>query len=181
MALDNTAKPPSSPLVQTKGLPEPDDAGVEGDAAYPEQSKQLLTAIYRPESKTEWRETLRLANETAERASPVPDPGRYCADCQRRDERSRDAGSENQLSHIALNTEDEEVKGDEAGPSKSWAQKLALRGHLDVVRSVAIAGGQEVTLATGGDDNTVKVWSDLHVSTSKPQRYVGPTFMEWSR
>jgi striatin 1/3/4 len=73
MAVESTAKPPSSPLVQTKNLPDEftrqSDSGEE-DAAYPEQSKQLLTAIYRPESKTEWREKLRSANETAERVSP---------------------------------------------------------------------------------------------------------------
>jgi striatin 1/3/4 len=73
MAVESTAKPPSSPLVQTKNLPDeftPQSDSGEEDAAYPEQSKQLLTAIYRPESKTEWREKLRSANETAERVSP---------------------------------------------------------------------------------------------------------------
>jgi hypothetical protein len=75
LAVETSAQPPSSPSVHTRDLPELEgdaqEAGVDEDAAYPEQSKQLLTAIYRPESKTEWREKLRSANETAERASLV--------------------------------------------------------------------------------------------------------------
>lgn len=60
---------------------------------------------------------------------------------------------------------------EEAGSSKSWMPKITLRGHLDTVRSVAIASGQGVTLVTGGDDNTVKLWSvDVHRLTSSRLR-----------
>jgi striatin 1/3/4 len=65
-AVTENSKPPSSPLVTTKSLPEE-----EGEMGYPEQSKQLLTAIYRPESKNAWRQELQTANERAERVSPV--------------------------------------------------------------------------------------------------------------
>jgi striatin 1/3/4 len=65
-AVTENSKPPSSPLVTTKSLPEE-----EGEMGYPEQSKQLLTAIYRPESKNAWRQKLQTANERAERVSRV--------------------------------------------------------------------------------------------------------------
>jgi striatin 1/3/4 len=65
-AVTENSKPPSSPLVTTKSLPEE-----EGEMGYPEQSKQLLTAIYRPESKNAWRQELQTANERAERVSRV--------------------------------------------------------------------------------------------------------------
>jgi hypothetical protein len=61
---ENT-KPPSSPLVHTSALPEDG----EEEMGYPEQSKQLLTAIYRPESKSAWRQELQTANERAEQVS----------------------------------------------------------------------------------------------------------------
>lgn len=67
--LETSAKPPSSPLVRTKGLPLDDDADAITDQqseGVPEnQTNQLLTAIYRPESKAAWREELRAANEKA--------------------------------------------------------------------------------------------------------------------
>ena len=61
---NSDTKPPSSPLVYTKSLPDE-----EGEMGYPEQSKQLLTAIYRPESKSAWRQELQTANERAEQVS----------------------------------------------------------------------------------------------------------------
>jgi striatin 1/3/4 len=63
----DSSKPPSSPLVHTRALPESDEAPV--DMTYPEQSKQLLTAIYRPESKSAWRQELKSANDKAEQVS----------------------------------------------------------------------------------------------------------------
>ena len=54
---------------------------------------------------------------------------------------------------------------------KLWKQKVALKGHLDVVRSVAIVRGQGVYMVTGGDDNTVKLWNvELsRISSSRPR------------
>jgi striatin 1/3/4 len=68
-AVGDSSKPPSSPLVHTRALP---DAESEEEQVYPEQSKQLLTAIYRPESKSAWRQELKSANDRAERVSLCP-------------------------------------------------------------------------------------------------------------
>ena len=58
------SKPPSSPLVKTSRLPDPAGQEAEGEP-------QLLTAIYRPDSKAAWREELRAANEQAEKVLPL--------------------------------------------------------------------------------------------------------------
>jgi striatin 1/3/4 len=64
MAIETTARPPSSPAVQTRGLP---DELPSEDRPVEDEEKQMLTAIYRPDSKAAWREELRAANEKAER------------------------------------------------------------------------------------------------------------------
>jgi striatin 1/3/4 len=61
--VETSAKPPASPLVRTKGLPEPDTSSTGSDTAHQEQTNQIMTAIYRPESKATWLEQLRTANE----------------------------------------------------------------------------------------------------------------------
>lgn len=76
--VETSAQPPSSPLVRTKGLPEPDSASTESDTAHQDQTNQLLTAIYRPESKAAWREELRAANEKAIKVSPASPSSELC-------------------------------------------------------------------------------------------------------
>lgn len=130
------APPPSSPAPRTVSLPE-------GDAAEPkEQPRQVLTAIYRPESKAAWREELRAANEAA---SQVPWPPRRASD-------------EEQLAGITL-VDDEDKPEQAEGSSDLWTTRRALKSHLDIVRGVAFAGGPDLIFATGGDDRTVKIWS----------------------
>ncbi|KAL1405381.1 1,2-dihydroxy-3-keto-5-methylthiopentene dioxygenase [Vanrija albida] len=136
--------PPSSPAPRT--LPLPDGAeppSVDRAAGLTQEPKQTLTAIYKPASKAAWREELRAANEAA---SKVPWPPRRSSD-------------EESLASITLI--EEEVKAEEAeGDSdRIWTTRRALKSHLDIVRSVALANGPELALATVGDDCTVKVWS----------------------
>jgi striatin 1/3/4 len=57
MSMEPTARPPSSPSPKTVTLPDESN------------EKQILTAIYRPDSKAAWREELRAANEQAEKVS----------------------------------------------------------------------------------------------------------------
>ncbi|WVO16351.1 hypothetical protein L204_104026 [Cryptococcus depauperatus] len=111
-----------------------------------EQSgQQLLTAIYRPESKTAWREELEAANEEAEKAK------------EERLRRKPEA-EDDQLANLTLNTEDEEIKMDDS-VDKIWTSKRSLKSHLDIVRAITFGYGPGIILATGGDDCTVKVWS----------------------
>lgn len=72
MELDPTARPPSSPSPNKMELPDandlPESQGENGE----EPEQQLLTAIYRPDSKAAWREELRAANEKAEKVCYTP-------------------------------------------------------------------------------------------------------------
>lgn len=100
MAIEPTARPPSSPAPKTLDLPDSEPNGTsrpkdvknktwaqmagrgtlrksddtvehkpESETQQDDESggSQLLTAIYRPESKAAWREELRAANEKAEK------------------------------------------------------------------------------------------------------------------
>ncbi|WVW83673.1 hypothetical protein I302_105694 [Kwoniella bestiolae CBS 10118] len=157
MSLDPTAKPPSSPAPRTVNLPEgeqpPQKSQIDTQVQAGEEqggNNQILTAIYRPDSKAAWREELRNANEMAEKAKEDRKPPSSSAD-------------EDQLSSLTLNAEEDEskVNDDNAtnGPEdKVWSTRRSLKSHLDIVRAVAFAHGPGVVLATGGDDCTVKVW-----------------------
>lgn len=74
LPFSDDSRPPSSPSPRTVNLPEisttksedePQSLGAGKDSDEP--GKQLLTAIYRPDSKTAWREELKAANEEAEK------------------------------------------------------------------------------------------------------------------
>jgi striatin 1/3/4 len=56
---DSASQPPSSPLPRPMPVPE--------EPTGEDPGKQILTAIYRPDSKAAWREELRAANEQAEK------------------------------------------------------------------------------------------------------------------
>ncbi|WVR07245.1 hypothetical protein IAU60_004286 [Kwoniella sp. DSM 27419] len=121
-----------------------------------EQGQQLLTAIYRPDSKAAWREELRAANEEAEKA---------------REERRVPAETTDEETLAALTLpEEEEAKSADSPVDKVWAPRRTLKSHLDIVRSVAFAHGPGIMLASGGDDCTVKVWATEanSVMLSKP-------------
>lgn len=154
MAVETTARPPSSPAVHTKALP--------NDSAGGSDPTQLLTAIYRPESKAAWREELRAANESAAKVSALC-RFRYVLlkqvkARQERSEKTPEPSDEEQLASLTLNVEEEESKTDEV-IERTWVSRRTLKSHLDIVRTLAFGPGPGITLASGGDDNTVKVWS----------------------
>lgn len=49
-------------------------------------------------------------------------------------------------------------RNEESAVEKTWTSRRVLKSHLDVVRAVAFAQGPGITLASAGDDCTVKVW-----------------------
>ncbi len=126
--MDPNAKPPSSPAPRKLDLPEePEDP-----------SKQVLTAIYRPDSKAAWRKELAAAGEQLSRgdiSAGVPAP--------------------------PIKTDEEQLSSEEEEkPDKVWTSRQSLRSHLDVVRCLSFSGeSSKLVLASGGDDLTVKVWS----------------------
>ena len=167
---------------------EPKDVGplapiATDDAAEQEDQAQLLTAIYRPESKAAWRDQLRHATEQAEKARD------RSSSISSNSDASTVVAEEEQLHAISLNSAESEegAKGDsaqvQANDDKAWTSRKVLKSHLDIVRSVAFAGTSSgagahtaagaagaawgktggyagnVVLVSGGDDCTVKVWS----------------------
>lgn len=148
-----TSDAPPSPAPRTVDLPESDDASgrqepgqspsqAQQQQQQQQQPRQVLTAIYKPESKAAWRDQLRAANEAA---SKVPWPPRRASD-------------EEQLATLTL-IDEEETEAADGGSDRIWSTRRTLKSHLDIVRGVAIARGPDLVLASGGDDCTVKVWA----------------------
>ncbi|WWC61639.1 uncharacterized protein I303_104223 [Kwoniella dejecticola CBS 10117] len=187
MSLDPTAKPPSSPAPRTLNLPTDTSTSTSTSGEPPRPSlntdlppeaehtddhgKQILTAIYRPDSKTAWREELRNANEMAEKAKE---------DRKAPSSSSSSSTDEEQLSSLTLNVDDddaasktEEVAANGLVEEKVWTTRRSLKSHLDIVRAIAFAHGPGVVLATGGDDCTVKIWGvdEGSVMNQKPSAH----------
>jgi striatin 1/3/4 len=154
----------------------------EASAAGDEQA-QLLTAIYRPESKAAWREELRAANAQAEKArersaslSSTSSASSTTTAIAPGDASGGGKTDEEQLQSISLAVPaDDEAQANanaQAGADdgqRSWTLRKVLKSHLDIVRSVSFASGPHVLLASGGDDCTVKIWSLLAHAQRHPQ------------
>ncbi|KAJ7043276.1 WD40-repeat-containing domain protein [Mycena alexandri] len=140
------------------------DAGGERDG---DSEPRQLTAIFRPDDAGEWKEKLRQSHEAE----------------QARLARENQLGWDRRSDEDEGKDEDGEVDDDESSVvsdgegNKVWRPKRTLRNHLDAVRALAFHP-HELSLATGGDDCTVKIWrmdvAGLASSASRPTTEIEP-------
>ncbi|KAF7311631.1 Striatin-related protein [Mycena kentingensis (nom. inval.)] len=127
-----------------------------------------LTAIFRPDDNNEWRERLRLSHEASEQARSARDAQQGWGQRGDDDDGSNEEGD----------VEDDETNVvSEGDGGKVWRPKRTLRNHLDAVRAISFHP-HELSLATGGDDCTVKIWrmdvAGLASSNSRPTTEIEP-------
>ncbi|KAF7322674.1 Striatin-related protein [Mycena chlorophos] len=149
-------------VVPSQTLP-PQSAERDRDIDEPRQ----LTAIFRPDDAGEWKEKLRLSHEASEQA-------RFARESQQGwDRRSEE---EDVKDEEEVDEDDTSVVSDGEG-NKMWRSKRTLRNHLDAVRAISFHP-HELSLATGGDDCTVKIWrmdvASLTSSSSRPTTEIEP-------
>ncbi|KAI3610628.1 striatin-related protein [Moniliophthora roreri] len=138
--------PPSSQpsTSQNPQVSQPQPAIADNDREGELESRQI-TAIFRPDD--EFREKLRLSHEASEQARLTSTANGSWG----RKEYEEDVKEDE------TEVEDDESVGSEVEGSKVWKPKRTLRNHLDAVRALAFHPN-ELCLATGGDDCTVKIW-----------------------
>ncbi|QRV89951.1 striatin-like protein [Ceratobasidium sp. AG-Ba] len=105
--------------------------------------RNLVTAIFRPDDQGEWKRKLQEAHDEATRAGMG---GTGLENISLKDEFEMD-----EADSVGSTEEDNEDK------AKVWKTRKTLRNHLDSVRAVAFHPN-EMCLASGGDDFTIKIW-----------------------
>ncbi|KAJ8078481.1 1,2-dihydroxy-3-keto-5-methylthiopentene dioxygenase [Marasmius tenuissimus] len=136
-----------------------------------EPDSRQVTAIFRPDDAGEWKEKLRLSHEASEQARLARESQGANGPWDRRREYDDDVKDEE------TEVDDDESVVVEGEDSKVWKAKRTLRNHLDAVRALAFHPN-ELCLATGGDDCTVKIWrmdvAGLASSTSRVTTEIEP-------
>ncbi|KAF8574175.1 WD40 repeat-like protein [Ramaria rubella] len=125
-----------------------------------------LTAIFRPDEAGEWREQLKAMRQASQNAHPrsLDDtsvshdhhPNVVATGAASWDGRQPEDEDDSKADEDDGEAEEVNVTGEGNG-GKVWRARRTLRNHLDAVRAIAFHA-QDMSLATGGDDCTVKIW-----------------------
>lgn len=153
-------QPPTAPSIMQSNQTEKDKAE--------DLETRQLTAIFRPDDAGEWREKLRL-----EHARQVQDNQHTGANAW---DRRRDDDDDAREEEPEMEDDESTMVGD-GETMKTWKAKRTLRNHLDAVRALAFHPN-ELSIATGGDDCTVKIWrmdvASLTSSAARPSTEIEP-------
>ncbi|KDQ60581.1 hypothetical protein JAAARDRAFT_31547 [Jaapia argillacea MUCL 33604] len=138
-----------------------------------EREPQQLTAIFRPDE--DWKEKLRMSHEASEQLR-LERAGPSMSGAASWERRTREEDEDGKDEEAEVEDEEAAVVGEGEG-MKAWKAKRTLRNHLDAVRALAFHPN-ELCLATGGDDCTVKIWrmdvAGLTSSSARPTTEVEP-------
>ncbi|KAI0075489.1 WD40 repeat-like protein [Panus rudis PR-1116 ss-1] len=173
---------PAPPAQQPSQISQPSNIGSQTESKPREEETDLqkLTAIFRPDD--DFKEKVRLAREASLQQQQaevnVNDPSGSSFSGAASWERRARVDEEDARDEEPADIEDEESSDiGEGEGAKIWKAKRTLRNHLDAVRAVAFHPN-ELCLATGGDDNTVKIWrvelAGLASSAARPTTDVEP-------
>ncbi|KAH8928180.1 WD40 repeat-like protein [Atractiella rhizophila] len=140
---EHRSSPPSSAGVVASAFAGSDYEDLSAAASEYDESQvgNRVTAIFRPGSSEEWKERLRKAGEGMGMAVKSEK-------LKKKDEIGERGGEEK--------WEDEKEETNGTG-HKVWRARKTLRSHLDSVRCIAF-DWQDLSIASGGDDCTVKFW-----------------------
>lgn len=146
-------------------------------AASSSSSSEPLTAIFKPDSAELWKNQL---NRAGIAAGLIPDPDAAADNTSRGRSGAEVASSSSSKPEAALDGPPESLEMDDPEldePASSsatdvheagtWKPRRIFRSHLDAVRSVAFGRSSDLTLVSGSDDMTAKVWR-LNAHTLSP-------------
>ncbi|KAK2467079.1 hypothetical protein APHAL10511_001337 [Amanita phalloides] len=156
-----------SQLAAGSSLSQPSTTG-SGDKDRGEESEsRQLTAIFRPD-EGEWKEKLRSEQARNQRDGQATGVSAW--------DRRRDDDDDVRDEEPEIEEDESTIAGD-GETTKTWKAKRTLRNHLDAVRALAFHPN-ELSIATGGDDCTVKIWrmdvASLTSSTARPSTEIEP-------
>lgn len=164
--VSSSSRPPPTPTSPSKELPL-----VEDRSAAPSQNgsdkmssgSEQVTAIFKPDSAEMWKNQLSRAGIAA---GLIPDPD---AEPQNSTNRSNkeEAALDGPDALEADEAELDEPSVSEFASAGSWKPRRIFRSHLDAVRCVAFGGSSDLTVVSGSDDMTAKVWR-LNAHTLSP-------------
>jgi striatin 1/3/4 len=179
---DNNGQPIPGPEAQRTGVPQTKQQDPDGWTF--EEEPQLQTEHSQANVSPRRPDTDLFPSAASSAQLPAKSPPRTGPASHRRKSSGSTSMSRRRSSQGKNDVHDGLGQGQNADPTQ-FKVKFALRGHLDVVRSVIFSGGGspgEPEVCTAGDDGTIKRWiipasyQNFNATTSSPDLDVQAIF-----